>query len=125
MTAQATQEAYKLTYDAQGHITAGTLYQPNWTESTDTKSDYILNKPNVYKNTTSNTGVNINRAANAATGANSVAMGMNTTASGSRSFAHGGYTTASGTNSHAEGQYTTASGNNSHAEGDHTVAASA
>lgn len=64
----------------------------------------------------------LNRKADHTPGANSVAIGSQTTASGEYSFAEGYYTTASRERSHAEGSRTTASGRRSHAEGSETTA---
>lgn len=67
---------------------------------------------------TAQTGAEVfNDYTNVATGANSHAEGIYTTASGDYSHAEGGSTTASGVDSHAEGESTTASGDYSHAEG--------
>ena len=57
-----------------------------------------------------------------ASGVNSSAEGKNTIASGLESHAEGDYTQAKARTSHAEGGYTIASGNDSHAEGSSTIA---
>lgn len=80
--------------------------------------------------------LSLNRASGSTVGANSVAVGNNSTASGFASHAEGQNTTASGQASHAEGREnaasnsythaegytTTASGIYSHSEGNHTIA---
>jgi len=71
-------------------------------------------------NTTSLTG--IQSAANTASGANSIAMGINTTATGGGSTAMGTETTASGDASTAMGEGTKALGDSSLAIGDTTIA---
>ena len=66
--------------------------------------------------------ISMARKSDTTIGAQSVALGYNTTASGDISHAEGNLTTASGEVSHAEGYNTTASGFASHAEGNLTTA---
>lgn len=73
------------------------------------------------KNPTGTGYFSLNRKADHTPGANSVAVGNQTTASGLNSYAEGNNTIASGNDTHAEGESTTASGNNSHAEGELTT----
>ncbi len=72
-------------------------------------------------NPTGSGSLSLNRKASTTIGADSVAVGYNTTASGNHSHAEGSQTTASGYYSHAEGSQTTASGSSSHAEGNYTT----
>ena len=66
--------------------------------------------------------ISMARKSDTTIGAQSVALGSNTTASGDYSHAEGAGATASGYVSHAEGEETTASGYCSHAEGYGTTA---
>ena len=131
---QATQnnlEAYKIKHDGKGHITQSVLYHPDWNVNDDVavgsgNSTHVLNRPNVRKDATTATGVIIGSidgaTINRATGAFSVAEGVQTTASALGTHAEGGYTNATYQGAHAEGGYTTASGEASHAEGGGTIA---
>ena len=69
--------------------------------------------------------ISMARKSDTTIGAQSVALGYNTTASGFTSHAEGNLTTASGDISHAEGINTIASGEASHAEGSNTTASGA
>ena len=69
--------------------------------------------------------ISMGRKSDTTIGAQSVALGYNTTASGFASHAEGNLTTASGDISHAEGINTIASGEASHAEGGNTTASGA
>ena len=81
------------------------------------KKEYVNNelKGEVFNVYTGN-GKNI------ASGDQSHAEGLGTTAEGSESHAEGLHTTASGNMSHAEGNTTKANGSSSHTEGDNTIA---
>lgn len=82
-----------------------------------------LNQDKMDKVNPTGTGYfSLNRKTDHTPGANSVAVGYQTTASGDYSFAEGYFTTASGTGSHVEGYSTIASGGTSHAEGGSTTA---
>jgi len=81
----------------------------------ETNTTDIANKMD-KANPTGTGSLSLNRASNTTIGANSVALGNNTTASGINSTALGAGTTASGFASHAEGNNNYATGDNSHAE---------
>ena len=95
--------------------------QADWNQTTNTESDYILNKPTIKAGQGVNSIIEGDIDNNVADNY-SHAEGYKTTASGLQSHAEGYETTASGTSSHAEGTIVTASGACSHAEGGGTTA---
>ena len=99
----------KLDYIKNKPTAPSTQVQADWNQTTSTESDYIKNKP----------------AIKAGQGENSIIEGYGTQAGGNSSHAEGQLTIASGHYSHAEGYGATASGNYSHVEGDSTKASEA
>ena len=124
ISAQNTQEVYNIKYDAQGHITSGQLYNPNWTLSVNnrtvaspTDSDIVKTVPYILQGTDANRTAVVMNYTNTASGIHSVAEGYRTIASGDYSHAESYQARAVGYGSHAEGSGTIANGSGSHAEG--------
>ena len=109
-TATSTKEAYKVTYDTQGHMTSKEVYHADWEQDDQTKSDFIKHRPAIRRDPSSpSDGIDSN--------VGTIIGGIALSATGSGALAQGAFATASGNNSHAEGEHTTASGDSAHAEG--------
>ena len=99
-------------------------------DRTDTLSAYTLNLSaltstggtSYWSASTGTNAIVVNNSDSLASGINSLAEGIQTTASGDYSHAEGGSSIASGALSHVEGYLTSANGQASHAEGKLTLA---
>ena len=102
-------------------------------DRTDTLSAYTLNLSaltstggtSYWSASTGTNAIVVNNSDSLASGINSLAEGIQTTASGGWSHSEGESTQATGIASHAEGQFSIASGDYSHAEGGGSIASGA
>ena len=102
-------------------------------DRTDTLSAYTLNLSaltstggtSYWSASTGTNAIVVNNSDSLASGINSLAEGIQTTASGGWSHSEGESTQATGIASHAEGQFSIASGDYSHAEGGSSIASGA
>ena len=107
--------------DSNEEIPTSAVLYAKFSEVEDTLA--ALNNNKMDKVNPTGTGYfSLNRKTDHTPGANSVAVGNQTTASGANSFAEGNVTIASNSGAHAEGGLTVASGSYSHAEGGSTTA---